>query len=101
ERQRQFGAVPELPERRHRAPAALGGSFDAEAVAATGDLHVEGLFDLAQVLIERAAQVRESPVVGDIGAVFQGLRLQAVARVAGASGSSEVRGSRTGAATAS
>ncbi len=45
---------------------------DAEIAAATADLHVQAVFEQAQVFIQRAAQVREARVVRGLEIEFTG-----------------------------
>ena len=66
QRQRVLGACVEVLQRGGCAARRRRGSLDAEGRAAPRDANVEGLLDLAQVLVERAAQVGKAAVVGDI-----------------------------------
>lgn len=61
DRQRFARAVVEVLERRERDFRAAAANRDA--VAAARQRHVERLFDLPQIFVERAAEVREARVV--------------------------------------
>ena len=70
------GLSVELFQELGRARRATGFAAQRETVAAARDRHVERDLDLAQVLVERAAQVGEALVVRGRERQLDGLRLQ-------------------------